>query len=69
VKRLRLTAIGIAGLLLPSPRTTSATCAGPGALKLANTTIIATKYRIDDDPTSGVIRTRPVCPHPLGGQC
>jgi len=30
--------------------------------------IIATKYRIDGDPTSGVIRTRPVCPHPLGGQ-
>jgi Tannase and feruloyl esterase len=26
--------------------------------------IIATKYRIDDDPTSGVLRTRPVCPYP-----
>ena len=27
--------------------------------------IIATKYRIDDDPASGVLRTRTVCPHPL----
>jgi len=31
--------------------------------------IIATKYRTDDDPASGVIRTRPICPHPPGGQC
>ena len=26
--------------------------------------IIATKYRTEDDPTSGIIRTRPVCPYP-----
>jgi len=31
--------------------------------------IIATKYRIDGDPTSSVIRTRPICPHRFGGQC
>jgi Tannase and feruloyl esterase len=26
--------------------------------------IIATKYKTDDDPASGVIRTRPLCPYP-----
>jgi feruloyl esterase len=36
---VRLTAIGIAGLLLAPPRTASATCADLAALKLANTTI------------------------------
>jgi len=39
VRRLRLTAIGIAGLLLAPARTASATCADLAALKLANTTI------------------------------
>ena len=26
--------------------------------------IIATKYKTDGDPTSGVVRTRPLCPYP-----
>ncbi len=26
--------------------------------------IIATKYRTEDEPTSGIMRTRPVCPYP-----
>ena len=27
--------------------------------------IIATKYATEDDPSSGVVRTRPVCPYPM----
>jgi hypothetical protein len=26
--------------------------------------IVATKYKIDGDPTSGIARTRPLCPYP-----
>jgi feruloyl esterase len=26
--------------------------------------VVATKYRIDGDPASGVVRTRPLCPYP-----
>jgi hypothetical protein len=27
-------------------------------------TVIAMKYKVDGDPTSGVVRTRPLCPYP-----
>jgi len=27
-------------------------------------TVIAVKYKVDGDPTSGAIRTRPLCPYP-----
>jgi len=27
-------------------------------------TVIAVKYKVDGDPTSGVIKTRPLCPYP-----
>jgi len=27
--------------------------------------IIATKYQMDGNPTSGIARTRPLCPYPL----
>jgi Tannase and feruloyl esterase len=27
-------------------------------------TVIAVKYKVDGDPTSGVVRTRPLCPYP-----
>jgi hypothetical protein len=26
--------------------------------------IVATKYKIDGNPNSGILRTRPLCPHP-----
>ena len=25
--------------------------------------IVGTKYRVDDDPASGIMRTRPICPY------
>lgn len=30
--------------------------------------IIASKYRVDDDPSSGVVRTRPLCAYPMEAQ-
>jgi hypothetical protein len=26
--------------------------------------IVATKYQVEDEPSSGIVRTRPICPHP-----
>jgi feruloyl esterase len=26
--------------------------------------IVATKYQVEDDPASGIVRTRPICPYP-----
>jgi feruloyl esterase len=31
---------------------------------VAPAAIIATKYKTDGDPASGVVRTRPLCPYP-----
>jgi len=32
---------------------------------VAPNAIIATKYRVDENPASGIVRTRPVCPYPM----
>jgi Tannase and feruloyl esterase len=32
---------------------------------VAPNAIIATKYRVDENPASGIVRTRPLCPYPM----
>jgi tannase/feruloyl esterase len=35
---------------------------------VAPSSVVATKYRVDDDPSSGVLRTRPLCAYPMEAQ-